>query len=543
MNPEDFQSFEVGSKLNHGGYGVIMNAKRRSDGTEFVMKFFGYTDNKPDVAWINKEIFNMRALVGISGVAQIEATFNDSARGLITDPRQGIRKKFREEFPVIVMEKLFGGDLCDRILSKCSSDQRRFSERDASIIFTNFIVALCEVHECEAKMINCDLKTENLVFFDDSDDFHVKIIDFGMAIALGDRTEHYDDDLLGTRAYLAPETILSREKTGKAVYSKATDIWQAGCILYIILTAQYPFGDVGKNNKNFQEVRDYIVQGRYSPLDPAPSPEAVDLLNKIFVVDPAKRITGRQILQHPWIANNSAVSENDLGVHYRDRIKSWVLRRKFKNFLVENVVGSTNRKRALELALVDFAPKEHTNVAANVRPSPSAVGRQPSINTQKPDSVVISAEEIKKLKKSFVGYFASHVEASNNANGDTEQRKKSVYAQQTLQHEGITYDVYCQIVNNAGFNYMACHKIFDIFDWDKNGTVDYMEFLLTLSSFRIDIDWADVASAARLYFDIFDLHGTDSINRDVLILIFSKLLQVRCVTNAKFCVLTISFIG
>jgi serine/threonine protein kinase len=63
-------------------------------------------------------------------------------------------------------------------------------------------------------MINCDLKTENLVFLDDTDDFHVKIIDFGMAIPLGNRTEHYDDDLLGTRAYLAPETILSREKTG-----------------------------------------------------------------------------------------------------------------------------------------------------------------------------------------------------------------------------------------------------------------------------------------------------------------------------------------
>jgi hypothetical protein len=314
--------------------------------------------------------------------------------------------------------------------------------------------------------------------------------------------------------------------------------------LYIILTAQYPFGDVGKNNKNFQEVRDYIVQGRYSPLDPPPSPEAVDLLDKIFTVDPAKRITGRQILQHPWIANNSTVSENDLGIHYRDRIKSWVLRRKFKNFLVENVVGSTNRKRALERALADFAPKDAPNGHSNGRPAGVGMGRQPSINITKPDNVIITAEDIKKLKKSFVGYFASHAEAayadpnklseaqlqlmaSSSSKGDAEQRKKSVYAQQTLQHEGITYDVYCQIVSNAGFQYMACHKIFDIFDWDKNGTVDYMEFLLTLSSFRIDIDWADIASAARLYFDIFDLHGTDSINRDVLILIFSKLLQVR----------------
>jgi serine/threonine protein kinase len=86
-------------------------------------------------------------------------------------------------------------------------------------ILGDFVYLFClllsvQVHETEARMINCDLKTENLVFLDDTDDFHVKIIDFGMAIPLGNRTEHYDDDLLGTRAYLAPETILSREKTG-----------------------------------------------------------------------------------------------------------------------------------------------------------------------------------------------------------------------------------------------------------------------------------------------------------------------------------------
>ena len=32
------------------------------------------------------------------------------------------------------------------------------------------------------------------------------------------------------------------------------------------------------------------------------SPEARDLLDKIFVVDPGKRITVAQILQHPWCA-------------------------------------------------------------------------------------------------------------------------------------------------------------------------------------------------------------------------------------------------
>lgn len=32
------------------------------------------------------------------------------------------------------------------------------------------------------------------------------------------------------------------------------------------------------------------------------SPEARDLLDKIFVVEPSKRITVAQILEHPWCA-------------------------------------------------------------------------------------------------------------------------------------------------------------------------------------------------------------------------------------------------
>ena len=33
------------------------------------------------------------------------------------------------------------------------------------------------------------------------------------------------------------------------------------------------------------------------------SPEARDLLDKIFVVEPSKRITVAQILEHPWCAH------------------------------------------------------------------------------------------------------------------------------------------------------------------------------------------------------------------------------------------------
>lgn len=53
---------------SQGSHGVIVNAVRKSDQKEFVMKFFGYTRNKPDISWIVREIDNLKTLTGIQGI-------------------------------------------------------------------------------------------------------------------------------------------------------------------------------------------------------------------------------------------------------------------------------------------------------------------------------------------------------------------------------------------------------------------------------------------------------------------------------------------
>ena len=90
---------------SYGSYGLIFSAKRKSDGQEFVMKFFGYTQEKPQLSWILHEIDNMRALKGVQGVVQIEDSFLDTLEGYVS----GIRRKyFKRRYPVIVMERLSG---------------------------------------------------------------------------------------------------------------------------------------------------------------------------------------------------------------------------------------------------------------------------------------------------------------------------------------------------------------------------------------------------------------------------------------------------
>ena len=57
-------------RSSQGSYGVVVDATRKSDGKYFVMKFFGYTKNKPDISWILREIDNLRALEAIEGILQ-----------------------------------------------------------------------------------------------------------------------------------------------------------------------------------------------------------------------------------------------------------------------------------------------------------------------------------------------------------------------------------------------------------------------------------------------------------------------------------------
>jgi hypothetical protein len=50
-----------------GGWGTIYRGVRKSDGKEFSLKFFGYTNRAPIQSDINDEIVQMQAMVGVEG--------------------------------------------------------------------------------------------------------------------------------------------------------------------------------------------------------------------------------------------------------------------------------------------------------------------------------------------------------------------------------------------------------------------------------------------------------------------------------------------
>lgn len=90
---------------------------------------------------------------------------------------------------------------------------------------------------------NRDIKLCNLMI-SSKDPLHTKMIDFGFMMDLNadaNRTSSsisetvVTDTLVGTEGFFAPESIT------KCEYSRMTDLWQLGCVLYTMLVGYHPF--------------------------------------------------------------------------------------------------------------------------------------------------------------------------------------------------------------------------------------------------------------------------------------------------------------
>lgn len=63
-------------------------------------------------------------------------------------------------------------------------------------------------------------------------------------------------------------------------------------------------GTVPFKANNMSELHKLIIKGNPNPLKEV-SDEAMNLVNGLLEIDPKKRLTVEQILNHPWIKNDS----------------------------------------------------------------------------------------------------------------------------------------------------------------------------------------------------------------------------------------------
>ncbi|NXB93586.1 MK15 kinase, partial [Vidua chalybeata] len=208
----------------------------------------------------------------------------------------------------------------------------------------------------------------------------VKLCDFGLARSLCQRGEPQPSPVLteyvATRWYRAPEILLASRR-----YTKGVDMWSIGCILGEMLLGKPLFPGTSTMNQIEQILR----------VIPAPSPEdilalqseykasvinhmssrqrvafeeifpsstplpALDLLKKLLVFNPDKRLTAEQALQHPYVSRFHCPSREpslDFDVilplgddvqlsvaEYRNKLYEMILEKKSKSFPKEQGRG------------------------------------------------------------------------------------------------------------------------------------------------------------------------------------------------------------
>ncbi|CAO3610669.1 unnamed protein product [Cunninghamella echinulata] len=177
----------------------------------------------------------------------------------------------------LILEYIEGGELFEHLIS-CG----KLSEKEARKYFQQIIFGLDYCHR--HLICHRDLKPENLLLDKEN---NIKICDFGMASL--QPTGSLLETSCGSPHYASPEIV-----NGIPYDGSASDIWSCGVILFALLNGHLPFDD-----DNMHILLNKVKEGKYDMPKNLPS-DAKDLIEKILVIDPRKRLTMEQVQSHPW---------------------------------------------------------------------------------------------------------------------------------------------------------------------------------------------------------------------------------------------------
>jgi len=181
----------------------------------------------------------------------------------------------------IVMEYVEGGELFEYLVSKGSLDLH-----EALRLFQMLIHGLDYIHS--QHVCHRDLKPENLLLDNDK---RLKIADLGMSAIM--QKGKLLSTSCGSPHYASPEVVMGKEYDGRQA-----DVWSCGVILFALVSGKLPFDD-----ENIRVLLRKVKEGVFA-MPPFLHRDVRDLISKMLVVDPTKRITVQGVKQHPWFISN-----------------------------------------------------------------------------------------------------------------------------------------------------------------------------------------------------------------------------------------------
>ena len=284
------KDFEFGRTLGEGSYSTVVAATDRTSGREYAVKILDkrHIIKEKKVKYVNIEKNTLNRLGSHPGIVRLYYTFQD------------------EQSLYYVLDLAAEGELLG-VLKRLGS----FDEACTRFYASEILDAVEYMHS--RGIIHRDLKPENVLL---TDTMHIKITDFGTAKILEEPSAPNSHDALttgiplfgqqetqragnsggeeravsfvGTAEYVSPELLKDKHA------GKASDLWAFGCILYQLLCGRPPF-KAPNEYLTFQK----IVGLQYEfPVDFPPI--ARDLIERLLVLDPARRLPIEHIKNHQF---------------------------------------------------------------------------------------------------------------------------------------------------------------------------------------------------------------------------------------------------
>uniref|UniRef100_A0A8C9GBQ9 Serine/threonine-protein kinase 33 n=1 Tax=Piliocolobus tephrosceles TaxID=591936 RepID=A0A8C9GBQ9_9PRIM len=254
-----------------------------------------------------EEIYTFGRILGKGSFGMvIEATDKE------TETKWAIKKVNKEKKMYLVMELCEDGELKE-ILDR----KGHFSENETRWIIQSLASAIAYLHNND--IVHRDLKLENIMvkssLIDDNNEINlnIKVTDFGLAVKKQSRSEAMLQATCGTPIYMAPEVINAHD------YSQQCDIWSIGVIMYMLFCGEPPFL-ASSEEKLFELIRKGELHFE-NPVWNSISDCAKSVLKQLMKVDPAHRITAKELLDNQWLTGNKLSSVRPTNV--LEMMKEW----------------------------------------------------------------------------------------------------------------------------------------------------------------------------------------------------------------------------